>query len=132
MVAGIGQSKPNGGSQWTLSSILDNPDAFESETTNGDDKMVEEPVEEDKGAEEGYCIECEDQPASVFCETCADDFCEVCFQAQHRKGTRKLHKSRPLESLHTVSGPTDTATPAQSDVEAEIEGDADESLEEVD
>jgi len=32
-----------------------------------------------------------DQPSQVRCETCSDDFCEVCFAAQHRKGTRKRH-----------------------------------------
>ncbi|KEP50440.1 putative adenylosuccinate lyase [Rhizoctonia solani 123E] len=129
MVAGSKQSKPNGGSEWTLSSILDNPDAFESEMTNGDDVMGEEPVEESKGAEEGYCIECEDQPANTHCETCADDFCEVCFEAQHRKGTRKLHKFRPLESFQPVT----TATPAQQDVEAETEEtNVDEPNEELD
>ncbi|KAF8761307.1 B-box zinc finger [Rhizoctonia solani] len=78
MVAGTGQSKINGGAQWTLSGILDNPDAFEAEMTNGDGKVEEEEaVGEDKGAEEGYCVECEeamhslwiDQPASVYCET---------------------------------------------------------------
>ncbi|CUA69192.1 UPF0652 protein [Rhizoctonia solani] len=122
MVAGTGQSKPNGGPQWTLSSILDNPDAFESEMTNGDDTMAEEPVEENRGAEEGYCIECEDQPANVYCEACADDFCEVCFEAQHRKGTRKLHKSRPL-SVQPAPKPTTTADPEQSDDQAEVEVD---------
>jgi hypothetical protein len=30
-----------------------------------------------------------DQPAQVFCESCSDNYCEVCFAAQHRKGTRK-------------------------------------------
>ncbi|CAE6410694.1 unnamed protein product [Rhizoctonia solani] len=122
MVAGTGQSKPNGGPQWTLSSILDNPDAFESEMTNGDDTMGEEPVEENRGAEEGYCIECEDQPANVYCEACADDFCEVCFEAQHRKGTRKLHKCRPL-SVQPAPKPTTTADPEQSDDQAEVEVD---------
>ncbi|CAE6541538.1 unnamed protein product [Rhizoctonia solani] len=122
MVAGTGQSKSNGGPQWTLSSILDNPDAFESEMTNGDDTMGEEPVEENKGTEEGYCVECEDQPANVYCEACADDFCEVCFEAQHRKGTRKLHKSRPL-SDQPAPKPTTNATPDQLDDQAEAEVD---------
>ncbi|KAF8471389.1 hypothetical protein DFH94DRAFT_674398 [Russula ochroleuca] len=44
----------------------------------------------------GYCIECEDQPAQVRCETCSDDYCEVCFSAQHRKGSRKKHTSTAL------------------------------------
>ncbi|KAH8118638.1 hypothetical protein DFH11DRAFT_690550 [Phellopilus nigrolimitatus] len=47
-------------------------------------------------AKEGYCIECEDQPAQVLCENCVDNYCEVCFAAQHRKGSRKQHKQKPL------------------------------------
>jgi hypothetical protein len=39
-----------------------------------------------------------DQPAQVFCENCADPYCEVCFAAQHRKGSRKEHVSRLLDS----------------------------------
>jgi hypothetical protein len=59
-----------------------------------------------------------DQPAEVFCTTCSDNFCDVCFTAQHRKGcvyylrgnlipelgpltsefrSRKRHATRPLE-----------------------------------
>ncbi|KAH7923662.1 hypothetical protein BV22DRAFT_1036079 [Leucogyrophana mollusca] len=49
-----------------------------------------------KPAAEGFCVECEDQPAQVVCDTCADNYCEVCFAAQHRKGSRKAHASRPL------------------------------------
>ncbi len=29
---------------------------------------------------DGMCVECEDQPASVSCTVCEDDFCDVCFQ----------------------------------------------------
>ncbi|KAJ6515440.1 hypothetical protein C8R45DRAFT_956550 [Mycena sanguinolenta] len=49
-----------------------------------------------KPVEDGTCIECEDQPAEVRCETCADVFCEVCYASQHRKGSRKLHVVKPL------------------------------------
>ncbi|KAJ7126437.1 hypothetical protein C8R43DRAFT_1028956 [Mycena crocata] len=52
-----------------------------------------------KPVEEGVCIECEDQPAEVRCETCADVFCEVCYASQHRKGSRKLHVVKPLSGL---------------------------------
>lgn len=38
-----------------------------------------------------------DQPAQVHCESCEDDYCEVCFAAQHRKGTRKRHASKALD-----------------------------------
>ncbi|KAI0751140.1 hypothetical protein C8Q80DRAFT_1268425 [Daedaleopsis nitida] len=48
----------------------------------------------------GFCVECEDQPAQVFCEACADNFCEVCFVAQHRKGTRKRHATKTLSGPH--------------------------------
>ena len=37
-----------------------------------------------------------DQPAEVHCETCDDDYCEVCFSAQHRKGSRKRHPAKSL------------------------------------
>ncbi|KZT50877.1 hypothetical protein CALCODRAFT_504207 [Calocera cornea HHB12733] len=59
---------------------------------------------EDSGDEEelavvrhGYCVECEDQPAQVHCEMCEDDYCEVCYSAQHRKGNRKRHAATPFE-----------------------------------
>ncbi|QRV85211.1 hypothetical protein RhiJN_13229 [Ceratobasidium sp. AG-Ba] len=119
---------------WTLSSILDNPDAFEAEVLNGkDEPAVDENEEEEKPAEEGYCIECEDQPANVRCETCEDDFCDVCFQAQHRKGTRKRHTSRPLHELADNITPTpkthgENGTAAREDDEmtdADAEADAD-------
>ncbi|KAL0950208.1 hypothetical protein HGRIS_010200 [Hohenbuehelia grisea] len=50
----------------------------------------------DKPVAEGFCIECEDQPAQVLCETCSDNYCEVCFASQHRKGSRKRHAVKPL------------------------------------
>ncbi|KAF7792842.1 hypothetical protein EIP86_003943 [Pleurotus ostreatoroseus] len=73
-------------------------DNEELETSDFVDKTEGGWDEETKDAEvaEGFCIECEDQPAQVHCETCADDYCEVCYAAQHRKGSRKTHKSRPL------------------------------------
>ncbi len=39
-----------------------------------------------------------DQPAEVHCQTCGDPYCEVCFAAQHRKGSRKTHIFTPLHS----------------------------------
>lgn len=32
-------------------------------------------------AVEGMCVECTDQPASLRCDQCSDDYCDVCFQA---------------------------------------------------
>ncbi|KAF8559438.1 hypothetical protein OG21DRAFT_1402895 [Imleria badia] len=45
---------------------------------------------------EGFCVECEDQPAQLSCKECGDDYCEVCFAAQHRKGSRKKHTVTPI------------------------------------
>ncbi|KAJ3045628.1 transcriptional regulator swi6 [Rhizophlyctis rosea] len=47
-------------------------------------------------APQGYCVECEDQPASVYCEQCADDYCDVCFHAQHRNDNKKRHTCKAL------------------------------------
>jgi hypothetical protein len=53
---------------------------------------------------DGMCVECGDQPAVVYCEQCLDDFCEVCFTHQHRKGTRAKHTLRKLKgaSFHNA------------------------------
>ncbi|KAI8812789.1 hypothetical protein BJ742DRAFT_791834 [Cladochytrium replicatum] len=46
--------------------------------------------------QKGFCVECEDQPASLFCEQCQDDYCSICFASQHRKGTRKAHTTKKI------------------------------------
>ncbi len=45
------------------------------------------------------CVECSDQPATLQCISCHDDFCEVCFGALHKKGNRALHKTVPLKAV---------------------------------
>lgn len=54
-----------------------------------------------------------DQPAQLHCETCADDYCEVCFASQHRKGSRKAHTTKPLASAEatTTNGSNSTLQP---------------------
>ncbi|KAL1940031.1 hypothetical protein VTO73DRAFT_9366 [Trametes versicolor] len=63
----------------------------------------------------GFCVECEDQPAQVFCETCSDNFCEVCFHAQHRKGTRKRHATRALLGPQGKKAKTEEAKPTNGE-----------------
>eukprot|EP00048_Salpingoeca_helianthica_P016548 m.232915 g.232915 ORF g.232915 m.232915 type:complete len:585 (+) comp18912_c0_seq1:490-2244(+) len=46
----------------------------------------------------GVCVECEDIPASVRCVDCDDIYCDVCFAALHRKGSRKTHQPTPYKS----------------------------------
>ncbi|CEP10523.1 hypothetical protein [Parasitella parasitica] len=47
-----------------------------------------------------FCVECNDQEASVFCEQCDEDFCEVCHGMLHRTGTRKLHTAKKLNPTY--------------------------------
>lgn len=37
------------------------------------------------------CVECEDTEAGVRCADCADFYCVLCFDAQHRAGSRLAH-----------------------------------------
>ncbi len=104
---------------WTLSGILDSQNEDIAYPEEISDEKPEGWDEEGTGdSKEGYCIECEgtflleqllgnmlnsfasqDQPAQVLCENCQDNYCEVCFAAQHRKGTRKEHKCKKLDSV---------------------------------
>ena len=47
----------------------------------------------------GMCIECEDQPADLRCMICVDDYCQVCFEVLHRRGSRRQHKTERLRPL---------------------------------
>ncbi|KAG6373793.1 hypothetical protein JVT61DRAFT_5938 [Boletus reticuloceps] len=69
---------------------------------------------------EGFCVECEDQPAQLSCKECEDDYCEVCFAAQHRKGTRKKHtvtsiSGSPARRTDKASNGVSSATAKTSD-----------------
>ncbi|KAI9293465.1 hypothetical protein K502DRAFT_325301 [Neoconidiobolus thromboides FSU 785] len=48
-------------------------------------------------ADQGFCVECRDQKAGLFCEQCDEDFCEVCFHMIHRTGKRKNHSTKSLQ-----------------------------------
>ncbi|THH12268.1 hypothetical protein EW145_g116 [Phellinidium pouzarii] len=103
-------------------------------------------------AKEGFCIECggaswilwtqfiydggvniqrdhPDQPAQVHCEDCADDYCEVCFAAQHRKGTRQQHTQKPLD---LKQGERKEMTTSQTKNVDEMEEDEDSGKEDLD
>ncbi|KAF5359032.1 hypothetical protein D9758_004898 [Tetrapyrgos nigripes] len=106
----------------------DNPDINGSEVAEGwDEESTEKP------AAEGFCIECEDQPAQLFCEDCTDVYCEVCFAAQHRKGSRRTHKTKPLENAH-LTKPKAVSKSQENDDEMVVddaEDDVDDELERV-
>lgn len=90
---------------------------------------------------EGYCIECEDQPAQLHCDECRDDYCEVCFSAQHRKGTRRKHVSKPLTTSfpenskdeHTGEFADGNKQEKNEEVDSDIDivGNSDEELEQI-
>ncbi|TFY82704.1 hypothetical protein EWM64_g1302 [Hericium alpestre] len=95
-----------------------------------------EGLDEDEAAKEaaaGYCIECEDQPAQVHCETCQDDYCEVCFAAQHRKGSRKRHATKLLaqqpEKKPKLSANDEKSTETTGDAMETDDADSDDELE---
>jgi hypothetical protein len=70
-----------------LSKILDSGDQIDENSI----PKVEMKTAERDTPNEGMCVECEDQPIAVACNQCNDKFCEVCFLALHKKGSRKQH-----------------------------------------
>jgi hypothetical protein len=80
------------------------------------DLIVPEPAE--AAPPEGFCIECEDQPAELQCIDCDDAYCQVCFTHQHRKGSRKNHKIHQIQSDIIVhESVPEEAIPAQEYLE---------------
>ncbi|KAI9244581.1 hypothetical protein BDA99DRAFT_448371 [Phascolomyces articulosus] len=59
-----------------------------------------------------FCVECRDQEASVFCEQCDEDFCEVCHAMLHRTGNRRKHTAKNLKVRATsdTNGANDNAS----------------------
>ncbi|KAF8338546.1 hypothetical protein F5887DRAFT_982716 [Amanita rubescens] len=104
---------------------VQHPNGTQGEATGWDEESTERPLAE------GFCIECEDQPAQILCETCSEDvYCEVCFAAQHRKGSRKLHTTRPVvvgkpekKGGDSSGAPTTSDDADAMDVEMEKDGD---------
>ncbi|KAJ7639277.1 hypothetical protein FB45DRAFT_1134564 [Roridomyces roridus] len=119
---------------FSLSNILDadNHTEIEHPGRNGvpvggwDEETNSKPVEE------GSCVECEDQPAEVRCETCGNDiFCEVCFASQHRKGSRKTHVVKPLSGKEKPKPVVAAADERDERPEDEMDADDDEDYEDV-
>ncbi|KIY73847.1 hypothetical protein CYLTODRAFT_433924 [Cylindrobasidium torrendii FP15055 ss-10] len=78
---------------------------------------------------DGYCIECEDQPAQVFCDNCSDAYCEVCYASQHRKGGRKTHVVRRLEVERDAAAKEAPPSPSKMEVDAVPTEDSDDDEE---
>ncbi len=72
------------------------------DTENGKaGKDVKEELRLEQSHEEasGMCLECDDQPPTIICTGCNGEvYCETCFVAQHRKGSRSKHHAKRLVS----------------------------------
>lgn len=70
-------------------------DENSAESLDIDDDVAKEG--HDIGDDEGLCIDCGDQPASISCLNCEEDFCDVCFNYIHRTGRRKMHEKKRIK-----------------------------------
>ncbi|KAG8759447.1 hypothetical protein FRC14_005927 [Serendipita sp. 396] len=111
----------------TLAEILDKDVDIQERVAV--DPMDDSEKSDDEGAQEvkeGYCVECEDQPAELLCKECSDQFCAVCFAAQHRKGTRKGHYTTPLVTAEPKSQTKKAPNGVESQKDEEMtDGDSD-------
>lgn len=48
------------------------------------------------------CCECEAAPSDALCGECGDAFCVLCFEINHRKGRRALHRPLPVSASRPV------------------------------
>ena len=63
------------------------------------------------------CIECEDTPVALECHQCQDKYCELCYQAQHKRGNRAKHTTtRLIETHQDVAVPTSSAAESPQEV----------------
>ncbi|KAI9009892.1 hypothetical protein BC832DRAFT_529756 [Gaertneriomyces semiglobifer] len=82
----------------SLHTILDRPvdDEHLQDALHPNAEDISSDSEAEGPTPEGFCVECEDQPVRILCQTCDDAFCEVCFRSLHRKGKRKRHATKLL------------------------------------
>ncbi|KAJ3785180.1 hypothetical protein GGU10DRAFT_387667 [Lentinula aff. detonsa] len=108
-----------------LEAIEHHPKLNDEASSGWDEEAIVRPLAE------GYCIECEDQPAEVFCENCADAYCDVCYSAQHRKGSRTTHKTKALDVTQKAVEKAKDQVEAKGDEHMDVveDDDADEELE---
>eukprot|EP01112_Ceratiomyxa_fruticulosa_P009456 TRINITY_DN2462_c0_g1_i1.p1 TRINITY_DN2462_c0_g1~~TRINITY_DN2462_c0_g1_i1.p1 ORF type:complete len:653 (+),score=147.30 TRINITY_DN2462_c0_g1_i1:106-2064(+) len=87
----------------TIQDVLENGDSAFGEQQHNDTYVNEK--EKEEVLIEGFCVECADQPADCTCVQCQDQYCSVCFQALHRKGTRKTHEKKLLKEEEAKPAP---------------------------
>ncbi|KAJ3369538.1 hypothetical protein GGF31_005248 [Allomyces arbusculus] len=86
-------------------------DSDDDDTMDADDADLAETTHVD-----GLCVECQDHPAQLHCAGCAEDYCNECWTAQHKKGrSRARHATTPIhqddaDSNRPASSATASAT----------------------
>ena len=74
-----------------LDAVLDNQEDMKEEFVENAEAQKRSTKKNEQFMKDQMCIECEDQPWAVTCVQCQDNYCDVCFQALHKKGNRKGH-----------------------------------------
>jgi hypothetical protein len=108
------QLQTNMSSSRTLSEVLDNEAIMD---TIEDEKDIQSYEQSEEAPMKGLCIECGDQPISLHCEQCADDYCEVCFQALHKRGNRKNHVTKSITKFVVPSSNQSTPQTPQTPID---------------
>eukprot|EP01095_Lingulamoeba_sp_RSL-Kostka_P009020 TRINITY_DN3077_c4_g2_i2.p1 TRINITY_DN3077_c4_g2~~TRINITY_DN3077_c4_g2_i2.p1 ORF type:complete len:632 (-),score=224.65 TRINITY_DN3077_c4_g2_i2:123-2018(-) len=72
-----------------------------------------------------YCIECLDHPMVYYCENCEDNFCQICFEAQHRKGNRAKHTVKIIGEVVLRNSNNDNDNDNDDGTDEELENDED-------
>lgn len=87
--------------------LRDPPEEAELTSTNKteSDSLEKEP---NQVIPPGICVECEHRASTCFCAQCEDEYCDACFLALHRKGSRTQHEKlpppeRPVHDADSVS-----------------------------
>ncbi|GAM23297.1 hypothetical protein SAMD00019534_064720 [Acytostelium subglobosum LB1] len=56
-----------------------------------EDEQEQEQTAMECDAQKGMCVECSDQVATIRCDQCRDELCQVCGYSLHRRGKRREH-----------------------------------------
>lgn len=99
-------------SQEKLEELVRKSDALEKQFQENLDAMAK--------AVKGMCVECTDQPAILLCVDCNDEYCEICFGAQHRRGKRTKHVTKPIVHSHVTIDDSQTNQHVTMDSNAEL------------
>eukprot|EP01107_Rhizomastix_libera_P016272 TRINITY_DN666_c0_g1_i3.p1 TRINITY_DN666_c0_g1~~TRINITY_DN666_c0_g1_i3.p1 ORF type:complete len:748 (-),score=191.42 TRINITY_DN666_c0_g1_i3:75-2318(-) len=88
----------------TLSLILDSEGDVHMEDAQHSTRTQHGGIQSQECSAPGHCVECGNQHSVVKCQQCCDEYCELCYFMQHRRGSRALHTPIPLASTRPHRG----------------------------